>query len=45
MYKGVITINKIDTFKKVQEIDKKGIDKNDPVVTFLKEYFFLFKNL
>ena len=38
MYKGVITINKIDTFKKVQEIDKKGIDKNDPVVTFLKEY-------
>ena len=34
----MITINKIDTFKKVQEIDKKGIDKNDPVVTFLKEY-------
>lgn len=34
-----MTMNKEDTFKKVQEIDEKGIDKNDPVVPFLNECF------
>ena len=32
-------MNKEDTFKKVQEIDEKDIDKNDPVVPFLNECF------
>ncbi len=32
-------MNKADIFKKVQEIDEKGIDKNDPVVPFLNKSF------
>ena len=42
---GVMTMNKEDKFKKVQEIDEKGIDKNDPVVPFLNECFEDYKKV
>lgn len=39
----MITIIKKDIFKIIQEIDEKGIDKNDPVVPYLKEYSEYYK--